>query len=79
MQALIALLARSFEVVSVSRVFFQFGKAGIGIMGGSAIVQIDFAILHNWKSQGYCVPTCNKCSQCVADGKSSCFPFLLIC
>jgi hypothetical protein len=40
LQALIALLARSFEVVSVSRVFFQFGKAGIGIMGGSAIGQI---------------------------------------
>jgi hypothetical protein len=40
LQALIALLARSFEVVSVSRVFFHFGKAGIGIMGGSAIGQI---------------------------------------
>jgi hypothetical protein len=33
------LLARSSEVVSVSRVIFQFGKAGIGIMGGSAIGQ----------------------------------------
>ncbi len=45
MQASIALLARSFEVISVSRVFFQFDKAGIGIMGGSAIGQSTDLIL----------------------------------
>jgi hypothetical protein len=33
LQALIALLARSFEVISISSAFFQFGKAGVGIMG----------------------------------------------